>query len=212
MAIYARKTFRTSTIEKRNFKKNIYMDILKLFFLVIAEEIVFRDYLILKLHNYENVEIISGTLFGLVHISNIYYQCFFPKIIDKIVYVLFTIPTLIYLGYICALQHNLFHAIIVHLIYNAIAGLIAYVVLNTNSESENKIDGKFPNYDTEGRRYIKKRHSINLCTNKNRKVIDSDFSRYMIKIHKDVEPLWKHEFDKYGYFFNFHAEKDYILV
>src|SRR5271170_8121475 len=81
---------------------------LTLLAIIIGEELLFRDYLMIKLQDYEHKYVLNGILFGLIHIPNII--MIGPKRIQKILYIIIIIPTLSYAGYVFALQDSLMKA------------------------------------------------------------------------------------------------------
>lgn len=119
IALYA-SHFYGSYKNIKNFKLTKYY-VSIMFLSIVFEELLFRDYFIIKFYNYENKELLSGLLFGLVHISNIFAKPQIRTDLDKIIYVTTAIPVISYMGYFCALQHNILYAIMIHTIYNIIS-------------------------------------------------------------------------------------------
>jgi hypothetical protein len=171
-----------------------------LFVLVIIEEILFRDYLMTKMTDYENKEILNGILFGLIHVPNIFLARINTSNLDKLVYIFLGCPILAYMGYICALQNSLIKAIIFHTVYNFVALIIrkwlSSIKIN-KYKSLNIGDGNSNLFDLDKKYFLpsKRRNSIPIYPNDAYTLIDR--SGIWLKPHKSVENLWINKFDKF---------------
>jgi hypothetical protein len=126
--------------------KPVLRSAVSLFFIIpLLEELLFRDYLIMKLDGYQYKNIISSVLFGLIHIPNPFMTLNYTSINDKIIYFLISTPTITYLGYVCALQNNILLSVMIHCVYNIITVYTTAILYSYKNKNVEKIVKKDAN-------------------------------------------------------------------
>lgn len=171
LAVYLFGSKQNPDMFSQSFKVSLNIFLIVPFF----EELIFRDYLIWKFDDYEYKNIITAVIFGLVHLP--IPLATYLNIRDKIIYLLISVPILIYVGYICALQNSILKSTFIHCIYNVITTYAIILLYKYTSKKTTKI--------SMNRRYIRNRRN-SLPKYKDKK---EEYS--FINVHSTIKDLWK---------------------